>query len=178
MKPLIPVVCIVLGLAGLITMGVLQGGIPELQVHQVLAGEYAGKTVKMQAIIQEIHSDIRPLRFTVEDRENEGVKIDVLCDGVRPDTFKETYDVAVLGLFDPDKKVFNAEQIFTKCPSKYEAEEKLGIGRDPKQVKPPDSAQKKTGKAPELGNATLQYAHRDQAREAENDADDGTRNGR
>jgi cytochrome c-type biogenesis protein CcmE len=139
MRILGPVVVFVAGLVTLVTMGVVQGGIPELQVHEVLAGAFPDRQVKMHAIIHKIHSAEPPLRFTVEDRDatKKDVQVDVLCDRTRPDTFQETYDVAVLGTFDHTAKVFHAEQIFTKCPSKYEGEEKMGLNaRSPAPVVP------------------------------------------
>lgn len=140
MKILVPALLILAGLAGLVTMGILQGGVPELQVHQVLAGAYAGQEVKMHGIIETIHSEERPLRFTIADKDDDAKRIDVVCDRTRPDTFQETYDVAVQGVFQPERGVFDADQIFTKCPSKYEAAEELGAGSPAAMVDPPSPA--------------------------------------
>jgi cytochrome c-type biogenesis protein CcmE len=128
MKVVIPFVLIFAGLAALIAMGVSQGGIPELQVEQVVAGEYPDREVKVHGFLESIQSSERPLRFKVRAKETDGLVIDVISDRTKPDTFQEDYDVAVQGHWDADKKHFVAEQIFTKCPSKYEAEAKEGIG--------------------------------------------------
>jgi len=128
MKVLIPFALIFAGLGGLIAMGVAQGGIPELQVSQVLHGEYADREVKVHGFLAEISSSERPLRFTVRDKENEDLAIHVVCNKTKPDTFQEDFDVAVQGRWNAAGNEFVAEQIFTKCPSKYEAEAKEGIG--------------------------------------------------
>ena len=128
MKVVVPFVLIFAGLAGLIAMGVAQGGVPELQVEQVVAGEYPGREVKVHGFLDSIQSAERPLRFKVRAKERDELLIDVICDKTKPDTFQEDYDVAVQGRWDAEQKQFVAEQIFTKCPSKYEAEAKDGIG--------------------------------------------------
>ena len=143
MKVVIPFVLIFSGLAALIAMGVTQGGVPELQVEQVLAGEYPDREVKVHGFLEEIESAERPLRFKVRSKEQPDVVIDVVCDKTKPDTFQEDYDVAVQGHWVADEERFVAEQIFTKCPSKYEAEVKEGIGSPEmaaKQVVEPENA--------------------------------------
>lgn len=127
MKVVIPFVLIFAGLAALIALGVSQGGVPELQVEQVLAGEYPDREVKVHGFLDSIESVERPLRFKVRAKETDAM-IDVVCDKSKPDTFQQDYDVAVQGHWNADKNEFVAEQIFTKCPSKYEAEAKEGIG--------------------------------------------------
>jgi len=128
MKIVVPFLLILAGLVGLIAMGVAQGGIPEVQVAQVVQGDFADREVKVHGFLAEIHSAERPLRFTVCDKEDPDVTLDVVCDRTRPDTFLEDYDVAVQGRWDSERGQFVADQIFTKCPSKYEAEAKEGSG--------------------------------------------------
>ncbi len=139
MKVVIPFALIFVGLAALIAMGVTQGGIPELQVEQVLAGEYPGREVKVHGFLESIQSGERPLRFKVRAKESPDVMMDVVCDRTKPDTFQKDYDVAVQGYWNPDDNTFVAEQIFTKCPSKYEAEAKEGLG-SPDMVLDPAAA--------------------------------------
>lgn len=128
MKVVIPFVLIFAGLSALIAMGVTQGGVPELQVEQLVAGEYPDREVKVHGFLESIESAERPLRFTVRSKEQPELVIHVVCDKSKPDTFQEDYDVAVQGEWNADEQQFVAEQIFTKCPSKYEAEVKEGIG--------------------------------------------------
>jgi cytochrome c-type biogenesis protein CcmE len=131
MKVVIPFLLILVGLVGLIAMGVTQGGIPELQVSELQAGEFDGKTVKVHGFLESIESATRPLRFTVRDKVDPEIVIAVTCNKTKPDTFQKEYDVAVEGIWDATTKSFEAEHIYTKCPSKYEAEAKEGMGSAP-----------------------------------------------
>ncbi len=131
MKVVIPFLLILAGLVGLIAMGVMQGGIPELQVSELRSGEFDGQTVKVHGFLESIESTTRPLRFTVRDKEDPEIVIAVTCNKTKPDTFQKEYDVAVEGIWDATTKSFEAEHIYTKCPSKYEAEAKEGLGAPP-----------------------------------------------
>ncbi|MFQ5653926.1 MAG: cytochrome c maturation protein CcmE [Planctomycetota bacterium] len=121
MRIWIPALVIVLALSGLITMGILEGGIPEVQVRELLPEDSPRTQVKVQGIIKRIDKETRPLRFQIHDREDENIVIDVVVDDTRPDVFKEGNDVAVVGIFDGKGGVLQGEKIYTKCPSKYEA---------------------------------------------------------
>ena len=131
MKVVVPFLLILAGLVGLIAMGVTQGGIPELQVSELRAGEFDGRVVKVHGFLKSIESTTRPLRFTVRDKVDPTIVISVTCDKTKPDTFQEEYDVAVEGVWDAKTASFEAEHIYTKCPSKYEAEAKEGLGAPP-----------------------------------------------
>ncbi|MCG3134406.1 MAG: hypothetical protein HMLKMBBP_01712 [Planctomycetes bacterium] len=141
-KLLVPAVLIGLGVAGLVTVGILEGGIPELQVREA-AGAPAGKQVKIHGLLASVEHDGRPLRFTLKDKEQAGRTVAVTYPRGKPDTFQVDYDVAVLGTYDAATNTVSAEQIFTKCPSKYEALEKEGVG----------SAQMQARTKPESGAA-------------------------
>lgn len=124
MKVVIPFLLILVGLAGLIAMGVAQGGIPELQVSELRGGEFEDRTVKVHAMLTSVESETRPLRFTVSDKLDPDLKIPVVYDATKPDTFTVGYEIAVEGVFDQATGTFDAEHVYTKCPSKYEAESK------------------------------------------------------
>ena len=131
MKIAVPATLIGIGLVALIVAGIIVGGIPEMQVAQLLTSDYeASRTLKVHGILADIESDQRPLKFTVADKADPEKKIKVECDRTRPDTFQVTYDVAVQGTYDADRGVFVAEQIYTKCPSKYEAEDRYKAGTE------------------------------------------------
>lgn len=138
MKIWIPIALIFTGLAFLIIMGIVEGAMPELQVHQLLASgtKHVGCDIKLQGIVEKIHSDTRPLEFTVRDRERVDVRVRVVVDDVRPDIFKEGNDVAVIGRFNPDTLLVSGTKLFTKCPSKYEASEEA-LQKDTYQPPPP-----------------------------------------
>ncbi len=135
------------GLAGLVTAGIVYGGVPELQVRELVADPpREGRVVKVHGILHEVRSEGRPLRFVVRDKADASRTMDVVSDRSRPDTFQPTYDIAVVGTYDTGRGLFVADQIFTKCPSKYEGEAKAGMGApgakpDPNAPSPvPDAA--------------------------------------
>ncbi len=130
MKIAIPGVLILVGVIGLITMGVLQGAIPEIGVDALSSGAFDGETVRLQGVIHAIETDVRPMRFTVRDLENREMTIVATVDDHRPDIFKVDTDVAVIGVFDAKTQVFEGTKIFTKCPSKYEATDSMGMGSE------------------------------------------------
>lgn len=123
MRIWVPVMVIVLGITTLVVLGIYHGAIPELQVHQVLAGAEPGRKIKMHGKIAAIHQDFRPLRFTVRDKDDSKavLVVSVTVDDTRPDIFKVENDVAVEGVFDPRTGTLAGTRIYTKCPSKYEA---------------------------------------------------------
>lgn len=127
-KLAVPLALIGLGFVGLLTVGVLEGGVPEIQVRDVRTEAYAGKVVKVHGLLETIESKDRPLRFTVRDKDRPDILLPVYADKTRPDTFQESYDVAVEGRWDDAQQRFVADKIMTKCPSKYEEQAKEGIG--------------------------------------------------
>jgi cytochrome c-type biogenesis protein CcmE len=127
-KLLVPLALIVAGFLGLLVIGIREGGVPEIQAHELATVAPGGETVRMHGILHEIRSNERPLRFVVRDKERPDVLVPVYADKTRPDTFQESYDIAVDGNWDAARGEFVARQILTKCPSKYESEEKAGIG--------------------------------------------------
>jgi len=124
----IPLVLIAAGLVGLLAVGVLEGGVPEIQARELAGAQYRDQFVKVHGLLDSIESNERPLRFTIRDKERPDVKFEVIANKSRPDTFQENYDVSVEGRWDAATGRFEADKILTKCPSKYEAEAKDGIG--------------------------------------------------
>lgn len=129
MKIAIPAVLILAGVVGLITMGILQGAIPEVGVAALQEDPtYHGTSVRLLGVITEIEGEGRPIRFTVRDMGNPDASVPVVVDGIRPDLFKVDADVAVIGVYDRESGRFEGTKIFTKCPSKYEATDETGAG--------------------------------------------------
>jgi len=122
MKVVIPFLLILVGLAGLIAMGVAQGGIPELQVSELKSGEFDDRIVKVHAMLASVESETRPLKFTISDKAQPDLLIPVVYNATKPDTFTVGYELAVEGTWDRTTGTFDAEHVYTKCPSKYEAE--------------------------------------------------------
>ena len=140
-KLIVPVALILLGLVGLIVMGIVQGGVPELQVAQLLEapGAHGERAVKVHGHILRIDSADRPLRFAVADKADPTKVMEVWSDSTRPDTFQETYDVAVQGVWSEKRGRFEADMIFTKCPSKYEADDKNRASEQARGGEQPDT---------------------------------------
>ena len=53
-------------------------------------------------------------------RENGGARMVVEYDGVRPVNFEEAAKVVAIGRYERRKEVFEAKELLTKCPTKYE----------------------------------------------------------
>ena len=62
--------------------------------------------------------------FFVQDKDNPAQAIRVHYKGAVPDTFKVGVEVILEGSFAADTRVFEATSLLTKCPSKYEKNEK------------------------------------------------------
>jgi len=86
------------------------------------AEDLYGKGVRLGGIVVEGSlkqtSKTLDYSFTIAD---EGGEIQVRYHGVLPDIFKEGNDVLVEGKAHPEG-YFEANHVFTKCPSKYEGE--------------------------------------------------------
>jgi cytochrome c-type biogenesis protein CcmE len=66
------------------------------------------------------------VRFRLLDKEDVGQALVVEYKGAVPDTFKPGAEVIVEGGFPPDSDVFWASVLMTKCPSKYQKENRKG----------------------------------------------------
>lgn len=62
------------------------------------------------------------VRFMLADKDNAAQSLWVLFEGPVPDTFKPGAEVIVEGTLSPDQAQFKAETLMTKCPSKYQKE--------------------------------------------------------
>jgi len=62
--------------------------------------------------------------FTAQDKDDPAKTIRVHYRGAVPDTFKAGVEVIVEGTFNPQTREFEASTLLTKCPSKYEKNEK------------------------------------------------------
>ena len=62
------------------------------------------------------------VRFQLEDKDNIALSMWVFYKGAVPDTFKAGAEVIVEGGFDASQEDFQARTLMTKCPSKYQKE--------------------------------------------------------
>ena len=60
--------------------------------------------------------------FFLEDKDNANQVLRVVFQGAVPDTFKEGVEVIVEGKLQGEDSSFKAETLMTKCPSKYQKE--------------------------------------------------------
>jgi cytochrome c-type biogenesis protein CcmE len=66
--------------------------------------------------------------FKLEDKDNTAKTLWVDYRGAVPDTFKPGAEVIVEGGFDAARGVFGANTLMTKCPSKYEKQNRENTG--------------------------------------------------
>ena len=59
--------------------------------------------------------------FTLKDEES-GQTMPVKYKGTKPDQFDSAYHVVAIGKYNVEDKIFNANKLLIKCPSKYENE--------------------------------------------------------
>ena len=90
-----------------------------------LGNSVSGDIVRVngQVVDGSVEQDIteRTLRFNMIDPEEED-SLPVVYQGIVPDSFKAGREVVVEGYLIPSG-IFKADNILTKCPSKYEPEE-------------------------------------------------------
>jgi Cytochrome c-type biogenesis protein CcmE len=60
--------------------------------------------------------------FHLEDKDNAAQTLRVVYEGAVPDTFKAGAEVIVEGKYVAEDRSFKADSLMTKCPSKYEKE--------------------------------------------------------
>ncbi|MBI4604773.1 MAG: cytochrome c maturation protein CcmE [Planctomycetes bacterium] len=158
MKKILAVCALFLAALGaLIGVGVASA-IPVVSVAQLATPEYPGGTVEVKDGKVAAIESLVPLRFTISRRdgpETETVRVE--SPRTVPESFKVGIDVGLRGAYDPGKKLFQAYQVTTKCPSKYEASKdgELGPGAGyPTAGKEPGAGTVgPTGRAPEAPGA-------------------------
>jgi cytochrome c-type biogenesis protein CcmE len=102
-------------------------GMKDSSVYFLTVEELFAQIDRMEGKGTRINGDIVPgsikwdapnllLTFQLTDEKN---LLNVRHKGVAPDTFQEGLSVVVEGKYE--NGIFNATQIMTKCPSKYEA---------------------------------------------------------
>ena len=115
------------GLGGLIWSGLSEGSAYFLNVSEALAAkpEQLSKARLFGTVAEE--GIVSPqsglgVSFTLIDKDNKAKTIPVEYKGAVPDTFKPGVEVIVEGGLNAAKGVFGANTLMTKCPSKYQKE--------------------------------------------------------
>ena len=87
-----------------------------------LTGAMTGKSVKVggQVVGGSIVSDAAGVHFTMEDLTGKPTTVKVNYAGQMPATFASGVQVVVTGKYASSGNVIDADQMQTKCPSKYQ----------------------------------------------------------
>ena len=88
-------------------------------------GEWANRPVRLHGNV--VTGTIEKKRASLDYRFavfRHGQWLDVTYSGLVPDTFKDCSEVVVKGRLAGSGKLFRAETVTAKCPSKYEAEQR------------------------------------------------------
>ncbi|TVR01798.1 MAG: cytochrome c maturation protein CcmE [Desulfovibrionales bacterium] len=127
-------VALVLFLAGfgtLLMAGLKQNSIYFLNVSEALAMppeniqqiRLFGTVAEEGLVYDPLHMGVQ---FLLEDSDDASQRIAVQYRGVVPDLFQPGAEVILEGGYLVQDRVFNAKTLMTKCPSKYEAENRSG----------------------------------------------------
>jgi cytochrome c-type biogenesis protein CcmE len=69
-----------------------------------------------------VNYSTRDLHLTFAIRDDTG-NLAISYHGPQPDMLVDAVEAVVVGKYDPDNQVFEAEELLMKCPSKYEEKE-------------------------------------------------------
>lgn len=117
----------VMGVGYLMFAGISESSVYFLNVSEALAmpsdelkAARLFGTVKGEGISK--LADKPGVRFQLEDKDDASNTLWVVYEGAVPDTFKAGAEVIVEGNFSGASASFKAETLMTKCPSKYQKE--------------------------------------------------------
>lgn len=123
------VLLVATGVGYLVFSGLSQNSVYFLNVSEALAmpAEKLSQarlfgTVAAEGIVRDPAS--MGVAFNVQDKDDPSKSIRVNYRGSVPDTFKEGVEVILEGSFKEGTRQFEATTLLTKCPSKYEKNEK------------------------------------------------------
>ena len=60
--------------------------------------------------------------FSFVIKDDTGIALTVNRNGIKPANFEHSEQIVVLGRYNPISDIFEADNILTKCPSKYQKE--------------------------------------------------------
>ena len=94
------------------------------QVSDLTSGQYDGKNVKVGGKVLDgtIDRDAGGVHFTIQDLTGKPDTVKVTYNGQMPGTFKAGVDVVIVGKYGATDGMISADQLQTKCPSKYKAQ--------------------------------------------------------
>ena len=91
------------------------------QVSDLTTGQYDGKNVKVGGRVQDgsINRDASGVHFVIQDLTGKTDTVKVTYSGQMPGTFDDGVDVVIIGKYAAAGGVVSADELQTKCPSKY-----------------------------------------------------------
>ncbi|MBE3034933.1 MAG: cytochrome c maturation protein CcmE [Actinobacteria bacterium] len=94
------------------------------QVADLTTGQYDGKNVKVGGKVMDgtIGRDAGGVHFTIQDLTGKPETVKVTYSGQMPNTFDSGVDVVVVGRYAATDGTISADQLQTKCPSKYKGQ--------------------------------------------------------
>ena len=94
------------------------------QVSDLTTGQYDGKNVKVGGKVENgsINRDASGVHFVIQDLTGKAKTVKVTYSGQMPNTFANGVDVVVVGKYAATDGTINADQLQTKCPSKYKGQ--------------------------------------------------------
>jgi len=94
------------------------------QVSDLTSGQYDGKNVKVGGKVMDgtINRDASGVHFTIQDLTGKPDTVKVTYSGQMPNTFNSGVDVVVVGKYASTDGTISADQLQTKCPSKYKGQ--------------------------------------------------------
>ena len=95
-------------------------------VDEVMASpkQWEGKRLQLHGFAFDVRRKPDTLEYKFKVRNKDSV-IDATYTGIVPDTFKDDAEVVLNGRLTPEGS-FHATGVMAKCPSKYEAAQKVG----------------------------------------------------
>ena len=120
---LIAVAVVVVAFAAGVVWLVRAQGAYYRQVGELGAASLDGKTVKVGGAVVpgSIARDGAVQSFAIKDLTGGNATVAVQYDGTVPDTFGPDVDVVVLGVYHASERLIDAQELQTKCPSKYKS---------------------------------------------------------
>ncbi|SDB04952.1 cytochrome c-type biogenesis protein CcmE [Desulfonatronum thiosulfatophilum] len=127
----VALVLFIAGFGTLLMTGLKQNSIYFLNVSEALAMPVEDirqirlfGTVAKEGLAYD--ADSMGVQFLLEDSDDPSKRIPVQFRGVVPDLFEPGAEVILEGGYQAQAEYFHAKTLMTKCPSKYEAENRSG----------------------------------------------------
>ena len=129
MKLFVIAIIFVGSIGTLISVGIVQRGVPQMQFRELIAAgseyEPGSKVHVGQGRVVEVVARAPDLRFRYGDPEHPESSILVESTKNAPDNFKVGVGASLKGSYDPEARVFKAYEVATNCPSKYDAKDEV-----------------------------------------------------